>query len=259
MTVLNPRLGVSSWSLNRRLRDNKVSLLDLPGEVSQCGLSKLEICHFHFPSTDNGYLAELRQSFENSGVEFYTLLIDFGDLSSNDSLVRESDEAMMSDWLEIAAKCGAQNVRVIAGQTAESVTGGPFEHSVSGLSRLSRRAKSLSLRLVTENWHALLHGPDEVVRLLDRLEGRVGLKLDFGNWGGEGKHDKLTKIAPFAQSTHAKASFTARGSMNSEDFVRCLSICQGANFSGPHILIFDSPGDEWAHLNLMRDVVSRFL
>lgn len=42
--------------------------------------------------------------------------------------------------------------------------------------------------------------------------------------------------------------------MDCEDFTRCLDICRAAEFTGPHVLIYDSGGDEWAHLDEMRRV-----
>ena len=49
---------------------------------------------------------------------------------------------------------------------------------------------------MTENWFALLARPAEVLGLLDRLEGAVGLCVDFGNWGGAAKYEDLAAILP---------------------------------------------------------------
>ena len=81
--ISHPRLGVSTWSLNKSLTAG-TPLLDIPAQVAAHGLGKLEVCHFHFPSTEPGYLAEFRAAVEAAGIEFYTLLIDEGDLTSPD-------------------------------------------------------------------------------------------------------------------------------------------------------------------------------
>ena len=44
------------------------------------------------------------------------------------------------------------------------------------------------VRLVTENWHALLPHAAAVNELLDRTGGRVGFLIDLGNWSGPGKY-----------------------------------------------------------------------
>ena len=118
-TTPHPRLGVSTWSLNKSLTAG-TPLLDIPAQVAAHGLGKLEVCHFHFPSTVPGYLDEFRAALEAAGVEFYTLLIDTGDLTHPDPAERQKAVAMMAHWIEVAAACGGKRVRVIAGDAAPS-------------------------------------------------------------------------------------------------------------------------------------------
>ena len=256
MSTLNPRLGVSTWSLHKSIAAG-TPLLEIPAQTAAHGLSKLEVCHFHFPSTDTDYLAQFRDALESVSVEFYTLLIDEGDLTHPDPAERQKVIAMMKRWIEVAAACGAKRVRVIAGDAAPSEAA--LALCQSGLNEVLRHADAHGIRVVVENWHPLLDHPAEVISLLERMQGRVGLKMDFGNWSGDRKFTDLPKIAALAECTHAKASFASPGEMNREDFTRCLDICRDANFAGPHILIFDSPGDEWESLDQMREFVRSYL
>ena len=249
---LHPRLGVSTWSLHQSLSSG-TPLLDIPAQVAAHGLSKLEVCHFHFPSTDTEYLTRFRAAVADSGVEFYTLLIDEGDLTHPDLAERQKAVVSMCRWIDVASECGAARVRVGAGNAAPTPEN--LQRSVSGLEEVCRYAKNAGVGIVTENWHALLDHPEEVISLLASLHGELGLKMDFGNWGGVRKYDDLAKIAPLAVCTHAKAAFVAPGKMDETDFARCLAICQKAEFTGPHILIFSDPGDEWAALDLLRDFI----
>ena len=256
MPNLNPRLGVSTWSLNKSLTAG-TPLLDIPAQIAAHGLGKLEVCHFHFPSTVPGYLAEFRAALEAAGVEFYTLLIDTGDLTHPDPAERARMIEMMAHWIEVAAACGGKRVRVIAGDAAPSAEA--LAVSKAGLTEVLRHADAHGIRVVVENWHPLLDHPAEVVTLMEDMQGRVGLKLDFGNWPGDRKHADLPLIAPLAEDTHAKAHFPAAGQMDRDDFTRCLDICRDAGFSGPHILIFSDPGDEWESLDQMRDVAHPYV
>jgi sugar phosphate isomerase/epimerase len=250
--TLHPRLGVSTWSLHKSI-DAGTPLLDIPAQTAAHGLSKLEVCHFHFPRTDAEYLAQFRAALDDSGVEFYTLLIDEGDLTHPDPAERAKVVALMTHWIEVAAACGAKRVRIIAGDAAPSEAA--LRLSEEGLREVLRSADAQGIRVVAENWHPLLDHPAEVIALIEQMNGRLGLKLDFGNWPSDRKFTDLPQIAPLAECTHAKASFSAPGQMNTEDFTHCLNICRDANFAGPHILIFDSPGDEWESLDQMREVV----
>ena len=102
--------------------------------------------------------------------------------------------------------------------------------------------------------------PDQVLHILDALDGTLGLCADLGNWRGAGKYDDLARILPHAESCHAKCHFDAEGRMDRDDFVRCLELTVDAGFVGPYTLIYDGPdGDEWAGLDAERQVVLAYL
>ena len=254
--ALNPRLGVSTWSLNKSLTAG-TPLLDIPAQVAAHGLSKLEVCHFHFPSADAAYLAEFRAAVDAAGVEFYTLLIDEGDLTHPDASERERVTAFMKHWVDVAAQAGASRVRIIAGDAPFSEE--TLNLSIAGLTDVLDHADMLGVRVVAENWHPLLDHPEAVLALMERMRGRIGLKLDFGNWPAERKYADLPKIAALAECTHAKAGFATAGDMDEDDFTRCLDICRDAGFTGPHVLIFSDPGDEWESLDQMAEVARSYV
>jgi sugar phosphate isomerase/epimerase len=132
--------------------------------------------------------------------------------------------------------------------------------SVAGLRELAARGGAQGVRVTTENWFALLSRPEHVHELLDRLEGAVGLNGDFGNWGGPTKYDDLAAIFPRAESSHAKAHFSAEGELDREDYVACLEITRQAGFSGPYTLVYDGPGnDEWQGLAQEAEVVREYM
>jgi hypothetical protein len=265
------RLSVSTWSLHRTLgrpsaygpgQEMPVStqqglpLVELPAKLADFGLHTLEICHFHLASQDRGYLREVRGAMADAGVEPFTLLIDGGDIV--DPVHGERDLQWISGWLELAAELGVERTRVIAGKmtaTPETVA-----TSIQGLRVLADRAQALGLRLTTENWLGLMASPAQVLQVLDALDGRLGLCVDFGNWRGEGKYEDLAQIMPYAESFHAKCHFEADGSLDQEDFVRCLELTRAATQAGPYTLIYDGPdADEWAGLDAERALVTPYL
>lgn len=126
MTITNltdqtPRLSVSTWSLHRVLGESdfygpesgrkipvttgesEISLLDLPARIAAFGIHTLEICHFHLPSRDKGYLNELRSNLEAAEVELFSLLIDHGDITHPDHAERDRrvDRGRGSTWRQM--------------------------------------------------------------------------------------------------------------------------------------------------------------
>ena len=270
-----PRLSVSTWSLHRQLGrpdfygpeegkqipvgshgSGELSLLELPARVADFGINTLELCHFHIPTLDKGYLNELRGALDAANVELFSLLIDNGDITHPEYADRDLN--WIGEWIETAGILGATCARAIAGKAAPSAE--TLKMSGTGLQKLSERAEANGVRLMTENWFSVLSTPENVLTLLDSLDGKVGLCLDFGNWQGDTKYADFEEIAPRAESCHTKAHFSAPGEIDRTDYVRCLDLTQAAGFSGPHTLIYDGPGDnEWEGLTIERKVVQSYL
>jgi hypothetical protein len=266
------RLSVSTWSLHRTLGrpagygpgqgipervdgSDGVSLLELPAKLDAFGIHALEICHFHLPARDRGYLRELRGAMAAAHVEPFTLLVDAGDVTDPDQ--GERDLQWINGWLDDAAELGVERVRVIAGKSLPSAE--TLAASIRGMRSLAKRAEAVGVRLTTENWLALMASPVQVFEVLDALDGRLGLCVDFGNWRGAEKYDDLATLMPRAESFHAKCHFGEEG-MDKEDFVRCLELARAATKAGPYTLIYDGPnGDEWAGLDSERAVVTPYL
>lgn len=264
------RLSVSTWSLHHHLGAptfagpasappafDPTPLLQLPAQLANFGIHTLEICHFHLPSLDDTFLTQLRAELENHHIELWALLIDDGDLNSPPHAAR--DQKWMESWLPIAAKLGATNARIIAGKgkpTPENLA-----HSIKALNTLADTADTLGLQLLTENWFDLTSTPASTIHLLEGMQGRLGLCLDFGNWGGPSRPEKygeLAQIAPFARSCHTKAFFKD-GEIDRADYQKVLEITREAGFSGPYTLIYDAGGDEWRGLEVEREVVEPYL
>ena len=265
------RIAVSTWSLHRLLGttyphdltttaigagedtygEGSESLLGLPSVLANHGYHRVEIVSFHMRSRDSIYLAELKDQLARAEVTLQTLLIDAGDITHPEHGAR--DEAWIAGWLEVANELGAENARIIAGK--QKPTPETLDRSVGALKRLADRNSGSSVRLVTENWFDLLSSPAMVHEVLDRLEGRIGLLGDFGNWGGDTKYEDLASIFSRAELCHAKASF-AHGQLDEADYGACVGAAEEAGYKGPYTLIFDADQPhEWAGLALERDFI----
>lgn len=270
-------LAVSSWSLHRRLGatypglelqsgaraaaqpygPGAISLLELPAEAARHGIALLEICHFHFPSTDTAYLRLLRSRMDEAGVAPLTVLIDEGDITEEDADERLQVLSLIEGWIDVAAALGARQARVTAGfaQPGDEAV----RRSSAALAALADYGRQRRVRVITENWLTLSTHPAALLEILDRTGDGVGLCVDFGNYKGEEKYDHLRSIMPRATSVHAKADFPTSGKMDGADFTRCLDLTRETRFDGPYVLIFDSDGDEWQGVEQVASAVRPYL
>ncbi|MGW9947908.1 sugar phosphate isomerase/epimerase [Rhizobium leguminosarum] len=277
MQVLqNGRFAVSTWSLHRLLGavyayspdpdksaaakelygPGAAALIDVPAALSARGVNRLEVCSFHLPSLDAAYISELRDAMAASNVLFQTLLVEDGDPSHPETA--ERDVKWMAEWIDIAAALGAQRMRVIAGKqkpTEENLT-----RAAHYLNWLAGKAEGSGVRIVVENWFDLLPSPVEMNWLLDRLDGKVGLNGDLGNWPAPAKYEGLADIMGRAEICHAKADYGATG-LDADDYRTCLEMCERAGYAGPFTLIYDSSffPDEWDGILLQKAFIEDFL
>lgn len=268
-------LSVSTWSLHRLLgplrwtvwnaetgahethadeQPEVHALLELPAEAARRGYAAIEVCHFHFPSTDDAYLAELRASFAAAGVRFDTLLLDYGDLTSEDERRFAADLALIRRWIGVAARAGARQIRIVAGE-APPTDDAAIARSAAALAELAAYAEPLGVRVITENFKPLTSTGDSCLRLLDQAGDAVGMVTDFGNFKGDAKYDELAAIAPRSVSVHAKAAYDGEGMPDVPEFVRCLEAVKAAKFDGAYVLIYDGPGDMWEGLERIKRIV----
>jgi len=248
---ITPIVGVSSWALHQELgqppffgaeagdsfpeftpTSAKLSLLEIPAELARQGFEAMQICHFHLPSRDENYLAELKNAIQSAGISLHAFLIDEGDITHPEQGERDAD--WIADWIPVAAALGAQHIRVIAGKTNRP---DGIEHSAQVLKSLAVKAAEYELALLIENWFALLATPAAVRELLERSDGQVKLQLDFSNWNGPTKYEDLEAIAPFATCCHAQARFLDATYIDEDDYNRCLNLPYPAGFNGPFILV----------------------
>lgn len=119
------------------------------------------------------------------------------------------------------------------------------------LTTLAAYARERGITLLTETWRPLALPPENLRAILAATGGAVGHCADFNNYQGYGdpaKYDALRAVLPGAATVHAGGQFDGDGTLDRDDFRRCLALARESGFDGPYVLIFSGPGDEWAGL-----------
>jgi sugar phosphate isomerase/epimerase len=272
-------LSVSTWSLHRLLgplrwtqwdaeaklhttriqeQPEVLTLLELPAAAAKRGYQALEVCHFHFPATDEPYLQQLREAFANAGISFDTLLLDYGDLTTEDEIRREADYELLQRWVGIAAKAGAKQVRIIGGE-AQPTDEAAIRRSAAALSKLADYAAGHGVRIITENFKALTSTAASCLSLLAQAGEQVRMITDFGNFKLPGKYEEFAATLPYSVSVHAKAQYDEQGFADEAEYIRCLDTVRAAGYNGAIVLIYDGPGDMWEGLERIRAIVQPYL
>ncbi|OXM82792.1 sugar phosphate isomerase/epimerase family protein [Paenibacillus rigui] len=272
-------LSVSTWSLHRLLgplrwtewdaeqeihiireqaQPQVLTLLELPAEAARRGFQALEVCHFHFPSLEPAYLEALRAAFAEAGISFDTLLLDYGNLTSEDMKRRSADLELIRSWIDAASLAGAKQIRIIAGE-AVPTDDEAIRLSAETLGGLSDYAGPKGVRVITENFRSLTSTGASCIRLLELSDECVGMITDFGNFKEPSKYDEFLLTLPHSVTVHAKAHYDENGYPDEAEFIRCLDTLRTADYNGAVALIYDGPGDMWEGLERIRRIVSPYL
>jgi sugar phosphate isomerase/epimerase len=272
-------LSLTTWSLHRNLgplhwtrwdeqkgeqlldiqdQPETISLLELPEHLAAKGYSALEIGHFHIRDTSDAYLQKLRNAFEVAGIPFYTLLADYGDISSSDKARRSADIEWLKKWIDIASKAGAKRVRVIAGD-ADASDKEALQRSAEALRILCDYASLRNVRVITENFRPLSFTADNCITLLETCGDRLGLTSDFGNFKGDNKFEELSITVPRSESIHAKAITSDDGYPNAAEFKQCMDIVKKSGYQGPITIVYDGPNDLWEGIERVKALVEPYL
>ena len=240
-------------------RPQLMTVGELPGRLHSMGFQACELGHFHLPPLPDitpRFAAELRDAFQAAGVTLWSVVVDYGDLSSADPLRVQSDSAYLEQWVRVAALLGARHVRLVAGE-GDPNDPNAIERAVAGLLPLSKVAESLGIGLLTENFRRLCSTADACETICERLDGRMGLTVDFGNFPRAVRHNALAAILPWARSIHAKAECDADGRLDADEFAQCLDLAVAAGFDAAYSVVYHGPGDPWDGVARTAELIRR--
>jgi sugar phosphate isomerase/epimerase len=230
-------------------------LLDVPAFIAAAGIHTLEICHFHFPATDDAYLGELKAALAEAGVELANVLVDTGNLSNPDLTQWQADIAMTKSWQDIAARLGATGVRVDCG--LEQPSPEAMKRSAMALRELADYGTGLGLVTATENWRATSQEPDDLLEIIRQADRPLKLCVDFGNAARTDDKYQTLAMLPYATSLHCKGIFE-EGMLDRAEFQRCLSLAKEAGFDGYIALICDDGDEAWQKALILKQEVEAF-
>ncbi|MEF3302131.1 sugar phosphate isomerase/epimerase family protein [Paenibacillus sp. GYB003] len=185
------------------------------------------------------------------------MLLDYGDLTSADGSRTAADLALAKRWIDVAAACGAKQIRIIAGE-APPTDEAALRRSASALGELAAYGNARSVRVVTENFKPLTSTGASSLRLLELTGGEVGFITDFGNYRGATKYGDIALMSPRSVSVHDKANFDEAGMPDEAEFRRCLDASRKSGFDGAYVLIYDGPGDMWEGLERVKRIVEPY-
>ena len=189
------KLGISSYSLNKRLRTEEMSLFDVIDWAKEHDCAHLELVPFSLPllkedgTVDYDYVKRVRDRAEKVGMPLSAFSLNACVIKPTaDERKRELDRIRM--YMDMAHFLGIKKMRhdTCSGQHPNGInTPEQFEKDfpvfVDAVRELADYAATLGMSTTLENHGLYVNGADRMVRLLNAVDRpNVGMTLDVGNF-----------------------------------------------------------------------------
>ncbi|HEV8605497.1 MAG TPA: TIM barrel protein [Tepidisphaeraceae bacterium] len=203
-------IGICSYSFHRLLAAGKQDIFQYILDCKKLGCTQLDPWNAHLTATEGAYIAKVKEAAKRAELPFGCIAVDGGHIHEPTAEARRENRERAYEWIEIARKLGARQIRLDAGGKAE-MSEEEFEIIVEGFEDLVGRCRAAGVELVMENHFGASVIPENVVRILEAVKG-VGLLLDSFNWAKGREAEGWVLCAKYARACHVKAfAFTEEG------------------------------------------------
>ncbi|MDO4739350.1 MAG: sugar phosphate isomerase/epimerase [Eubacteriales bacterium] len=189
------KLGISSYSLNKRMRTGEMSIFDVIDWAKAHDCAHLELVPFSLPllgedgKIDYSYVGRIREKAEQVGMPLSVFSLNACVLKPTEE-ERRAEIERIKMYMDMAHFLGMKKMRhdTCSGQHPEGInTPEQFEKDfpafVSAVQELADYAASLGMSTTLENHGLYVNGADRVIRLLNAANRpNVGMTMDVGNF-----------------------------------------------------------------------------
>lgn len=180
---------------------------------------------------EKDYLTQVRDYAEREMMPWGIVACDGAHIYEEDESAAKINRMLAHRYLEVAASLGATQVRIDAGGP-EDMPDEAFAAIRDGYEDVIRRASDRGIQVLTENHWGPTKNPDNVVKLMENVEG-LGLLFDTNNWAQGRREEGWERCAKYASATHIKTfRFDENGWEPSVDLREAVRILQDAGYRG---------------------------
>ena len=274
-TAPRDRLAVASWSFRDHLdlpenradksKTNLVALIDFPAMVAKrYNVRNVELLGQHMPSTEAGYLRELRAAVQRASS--HVINIPAGtevSLYDPDPQKRAAAVRDGKKWIDVAVALDCPSVRLnIAGAKGVKPD---VALTAQGLAEIARYGESKNVVVNLENDDPIIEDAFFITNVIDRVN-RPWLRAlpDFCNSMLKGdekfNYDAVTAMFQRAYNiAHVKDSEVDNGKVFRVDLARSFAIAKASGYKGYYSIEFEGQGDAYTGVGKLIEAALRYL
>ncbi|WP_203256347.1 sugar phosphate isomerase/epimerase family protein [Hyunsoonleella ulvae] len=254
--------SINAYSFNTELRSGEMSFFDMMEFCAEIGMDAIDLTGYYFSSypekPSNKELFALKRKALDLGLDIAWTGVRNNFVTPNVA-ARNSDKALIKDWLEVSSKLGATIMRVFTGKNkSKDFTKNDIkEWLVSDYKTCAKYGEEHGVIVGLQNHDEFLFISDEIIDVLNRVNSDwFGLVLDCGSLPSDNPYEEMKKLAPYANYWFVKEHVKTKDSTKvPADLKRIAQIIKASNYKG--YVSFESlkEGDTKA---ILKDMFSTF-
>lgn len=233
------RYSVNAYSFNTLLRNGEMTFFDMMEFAADIGLDAIDLTGYYFSSypktPNNNELFHIKRKALELGLDIPWTGVR-NDFVTQDMDSRNSDKALIKDWLEVSSKLGATIMRVFTGRNKNQDFSKDEikEWLVKEFKECAKYGEENGVIVGLQNHDEFLFTSDEIIDILERVNSEwFGLVLDCGSLPSDNPYEEIEKLASYANYWFVKEHVKSKDSVKiPADLNRIASIIKKQEYKG---------------------------
>jgi sugar phosphate isomerase/epimerase len=234
----NLKLGLNAYSFDKPLRAGTMTLFDLLDYCGSQGIDGVDLTGYYFP----GYPAVPSDDLiYNVKRHAYRLGIDIcgtgvrNDFTLPDPEKRKAEKQLVKDWVIVAEKLGAPQVRIFSGN--QPAGNYKWDEKVKwvadDVNECAEFGKKHGVMMALQNHNDFLKTAEDVDKIMKLVSSEwTGLMLDIGSYHTPDPYKDIAQNIKFATSWQFKEKVFINDNQVDTDYDKLFEIILKSTYSG---------------------------
>ena len=232
------KLGLNAFTFNHELLSGRMTMNDVIDFCAENAVDGVDMTGYYFPGypavCDDANLVRLKRYAFINGVTISGTGVRNSFTTHNDQELAESVQHT-KQWIEVAAKLGADVLRVFSGKRLEPGPGRDEsqERLIASLKGCSEHAEKHGVMLGLQHHHDFLKTAQQTRQVIEAVDSPwCGVVLDIGSLRDRNVYDEIEVLLPYATTWQIKEQVWVDGEQVPADLDRISDIIERVGYRG---------------------------
>jgi sugar phosphate isomerase/epimerase len=232
------KLSLNAYSFDKPLRAGTMTIIDMLEYCSRHGFDAVDLTGYYFTGYPDVPSDEVIYNVKRKA---FLLGIEIGgtgvrnDFTWADSEKRKLEKQLVKDWVIVAEKLGAPEVRIFAGNQPQGNI--PWDERAKWVAEDVRECaefgKNHGVMMALQNHNDFLKTSEEVEKIMTMIDSEwTGLMLDIGSYHSADPYADIAKNVKHAISWQLKEKVYIKDKQVDTDYAKIIEIVKQSGYKG---------------------------